>query len=212
MKTTELTEMFNKYSVLTLIQIADAMNRSVRTVQRQLTKLGVLRSYNKNSRFCTIPEIPEFDQNGIWNYQGICFSRFGNLRETVIALVVASECGLSGNEIGGIVQLSPRSFLHHFRNLPELRREKHGGVFVYYSQDPEKYADQKSRRKRSSCGQLVSDAIAVRILVEYIKNPEFTVDQLAAELKRQGPPVSSSTLFDFLLSHGLLKKTPVGEP
>ncbi len=201
--------MFVKFKVLTLDQMSDKFEYSVRTVQRQLTKLAVLRSYNKNSRYYTLPDIPEFNSDGIWRFKDILFSKFGNLRNTVKQLILESEHGLNGNEIGGILNLLPRSFMHHFRNMEGIFREKHGGVYVYFSDDPAIYAKQKFNRVRAIDTQKIGDADAVKILVGYIKHPELSETQLSEYLMdKQGCYISASKITNLLLFHGLLKKTP----
>ena len=167
MKSTSLKEMFKKLKVLTLDQVSKSHDCSIRTVQRQFAALEVLRSYNKNSRYYTLPTIPKFNAHGIWCYKNIFFSKYGDLRKTVKHLIIYSEHGLNGNEIGDIVNLLPRSFMHHCREMDDIFREKHQGVYVYFSNDPEIYSKQRINRIQIGDEQKISDAIAVKILVAY---------------------------------------------
>jgi len=209
MKSTNLEVMFKEFKVLTLGQVSKTRKCSIRTVQRQFAELAVLRSYNKNSRYYTLPDIPKFNTHGIWCYREILFSKYGDLRKTVKHLILASEYGLSGNEIGSIVNLLPRSFMHHFREMEGIFREKHGGVYVYFSNDPTIYARQRFKRVQASDAQKISDAIAVKILVGYIKHPELSAEELSIILRRQESCyVSPSMITNLLLFHDLLKKTP----
>lgn len=201
--------MFEELKVLTLERVSEEKGCSKRTVQRQFAKLPVLRSYNKNSRYYTLSGIPEFNAEGIWRFRDVLFSKFGNLRATVKSLIISSERGLSGNEIGGIVQLSPRSFMHHFRDLAGVLREKQGGVYVYFSDDPAKYARQSSNRVRAGDVEKIGDATAVKILVEYIRHPEISTAELSDLLRqRHGCRIAASEIESFLAFHGLLKKKP----
>jgi hypothetical protein len=182
---------------------------SIRTVQRQFAALEVLRSYNKNSRYYTLPDIPQFNAHGIWRYRDIFFSRYGDLRNTVKYLILSSENGLSGSEIGSIVNLVPRSFMHHFREMEDIFREKHGGVYVYFSNDPTTYANQRLKRAQVSDVQDISDAIAIKILVGYIKYPDSSVEELSTILRLQEDcHVTPAAIRKFLSFHDLLKKTP----
>ena len=209
MKSNSLKKMFKKSKVLTLSQVSKTHDCSIRTVQRQFAELAVLRSYNKNSRYYTLPEIPKFNVHGIWCYRDILFSKFGDLRQTVKHMILASEDGLSGNEIGDIVNLLPRSFMHHFREMEGVFREKHGGVYIYFSNDPTIYARQVIKRVQADDVKRISDAIAIKILVVYIKHPELSEDELSSILRReQNVNVSPSMITKLLSFHGLLKKTP----
>ena len=209
MKLHSLKKMFYKTKVLTLSQISKIHGCSIRTVQRQFVELAVLRSYNNNSRYYTLPEIPKFNVHGIWRYRDILFSKYGSLRQTVKHMILTSENGLSGNEIGDNVNLLPRSFMHHFREMEGIFREKHGGVYIYFSNAPTIYAKQIIKRVQTNDVKRISDAIAIKILVVYIKHPELSEEELCSILMReQNLNISPSMIANLLSFHGLLKKTP----
>jgi hypothetical protein len=213
MDTSSIEKMFGELKVLTQEQVSKQGDCSIRTVQRQFARLPVLRSYNKNSRYYTLSGIPDFNDEGIWRFRDILFSKHGNLKATVKSLILSSEQGLSGREIGEIVQLSPRSFMHHFRELEGIFREKHDGVYVYFSEDTAKYARQSSNRVLVGDVGKIGDATAVKILVEYIKHPEMNSAELSAHMRqRRLCRVSASRIDNFLAFHGLLKKKPDAEP
>jgi AraC-like DNA-binding protein len=202
-----LEKIFRKSKVLTLDQVSRSRQCSIRTVQRQFAGLSVLRSYNKNSRYYTLADIPEFNRYGIWGYQSIYFSRFGDLRSTVRQLIVTSEKGLSGNEIGEIIRLQPRSFMNHFRDLDGVFREKYGGVYVYFSDDAAVYEQQSSKRSRIHKWQQIGDAVAVKLLVAYIKNPQASAEALSDMLLQEHRcRISPADIDGFLSLHDLLKK------
>jgi AraC-like DNA-binding protein len=208
MKLNSLKKLFNKFRVLTLSQVSKTHGCSIRTAQRQFAELAVLRSYNKNSRYYTLPDIPKFNVHGIWSYRDIFFSKYGDLRQTVKHIILASEDGLSGNEIGDIVNLLPRSFMHHFRDVEGVFREKHGGVYIYFSNVPTIYARQIIKRVQTDDVKRISDAIAIKILVVYIKHPELSEEELSSILRReQNGEISPSMITNLLSFHGLLKKT-----
>ncbi len=209
MKAPTLEDIFKESKVLTLDQVSKIRQCSIRTVQRQFAELCVFRSYNKNSRYYTMAGIPRFNTHGIWKYREILFSRFGDLRKTVQHLIADSECGLSGNEIGDIVKLQPRSFMQHFREMDGIFREKYGGVYVYFSDDPTMYARQSRKRSQICEVKKISDAVAVNLLVAYIKFPDLSAEELSLALARDSRcAISPAMITDFLSFHDLLKKTP----
>lgn len=213
MKTTALKEMFQEFKVLNLGQVSKLRECSIRTVQRRFADLAVLRSYNKNSRYYTLPDIPKFNRHGIWEYQGILFSKFGDLRKTVKHLIVSSEYGLSGGDIGNRVDLLPRSFMHHFREMDGIFREKVSGLYVYFSNDPDLYAQQSSKRNQVGSLKKISDAIAVKLLIAYIKYPQLSAAELSDTLMRENSyDIVPAMVTDFLSFHDLLKKTPYFGP
>lgn len=208
MESTWPKEMFKELKVLTLEQASNEKGCSIRTVQRKFTELPVIRSYNKNSRYYTLLDIADFNNHGIWSYRDIFFSKHGTLKQTVKQLILISNSGLSGNEIGEIVRLSPRSFMHHFKKMEGIFREKHEGVYVYFSADAKIFTDQNSNRMGATDVRRLDDTVVIKILVEYIKHPEKSTQELAKSLKdSRSCRVTALQIENLFAYHGLLKKT-----
>ena len=165
---------------------------------------------NHNGRYYTLPEVPEFDTHGLWRYRDISFSQHGNLTDTVVQLVKQSPAGLSGAELGQWLGLDPRPFLSFFRDHPALQREAHRGRFVYFCAESTIYRRQQSRRSTMPVRiEVPTDAQAIAILVQTIKHPDWSIEKLCAQLKRQGVKVSAEAVSTFFADHGLqIKKTP----
>lgn len=119
---------FLSAQVMTLSQLETLLSCSQRSVQRHLSKWGCLRSYNYNGMYFSLPVIARFDFFGVWKYQDVGFSRFGNLRDTVVQLVSNSPAGLTATELGQILGVNAHSFMSQFRVDPRLKREKWGGA------------------------------------------------------------------------------------
>lgn len=196
--------------VFTLDRLVSSLSCSVPTARLKLKQWGAYTSYNQNGRYYSVATVPRFDNNGLWHYKDIYFSRYGNLKNTVIELVEGSSSGLTGKEIGALVKLDPRSFLHHFRNAGGIQREKREGVYVYFSDNPAIYKKQLKIRSELGCptGEFVSDAGAVVILSALIKHHEISFEDIMALPEIQMHKISPASIRDFLERHGLVKKTP----
>jgi hypothetical protein len=155
--------------------------------------------------------VPRFDENGLWRHGKVFFSRYGNLKTTVIELVTKSPSGLMGKRIGEVLGLQPRSFLHHFQDVPGIRREKQGGVYVYFSDDADIYPKQTQRA--AAVGGLgkesISDVDAIAILVALIQHYEIPIEAMGALPEIQARGISAVAVAQFLERHGLVKKTPL---
>lgn len=193
--------------VMTLSQLEDLLSCSKRSVQRYLTKWGGLRSYNYNGKYFSLKVIARFDSFGIWKYQNIGFSRFGNLKDTVIQLVNNSSAGLTANELGKILGVNAQSFMSQFRIDQRLKREKWAGRLVYFSADYDIWVAQKGER---FAGQpvfpLPSDAQAVIILVSLLKHPKATTEELVKIMSKEHKGISVTMVERLLEHHSLLKK------
>jgi len=192
---------------MTIDQLAASLEITSRNTHRHLKKWRTLTSYNHNGRFYTLPEVTCFNEDGLWHYRDIYFSRYGNLRKTFIHLVRNSDSGLGGKEAAHILKLNPQSFLSHFREDSHLRREKFGRCFIYFSSDPLLYEKQVSKRKKFFAGPLMTDTVAIVVLVEKITHPLLEIPDLSRRLQKQGINVTTESIADFFARHNLLKKT-----
>lgn len=212
-ETEDIFKVFKKEKVMTLKGLADFLNCCKRTVQRRLAKWHACTSYNQNGRYYTLPSIPKFDKNGLWKHKGIFFSRNGNLKQTIIALVTPSSAGLTVAEISQFVGVNLSSFLSQGRYFEQLRREKVAGRFVYFSSDEAAFNKQKQKRQenetRAKLTRLPTDTEAVIILVEKIKHPNLSIEQLCVKLSQKGHRIKGESIRNLFERHGLIKKTVV---
>ncbi len=201
---------FRRQKIITIEQLIRLLKCSVITVRRRLKKWKTYTSINKNGRYYTLPKIPVFDENGLWKYQTVLFSKHGNLKQTIVELIKDSETGLSAVEIAGIINLAPTSsFLSQIKNVPGVRREKYQGRFIYLADSPDIYNRQKQRwtLSRQEGIDFPTDSEAIVILVQMIKHPGIGIDQLSDKVSRQGKRVHPDAIRRFLEFHDLLKKT-----
>ena len=200
---------FRRRKIMTLGEVAELIHSSIHTARRRLKTWQARNSYNHNGRYYTLPDVPAFDVKGLWRWRGVFFSQYGNLKQTVIALVRRSQAGLDAGEMRLLLGLDPRSFLSAFANHPRLRREKAQGRFVYYCADPSVYAEQQQRRGLSAKGQQATPFEAIAILVEKIKHPALSNEALSLRLRKQKLSVEPETIDNLFVRHGLaVKKTP----
>jgi hypothetical protein len=204
-------QQFRAKKVMSLGELIQLLSRSKRTAQRHLKEWGTYTSYNQNGRYYVLPDIPTFDDYGLWRFKDIFFSMHGNLVDTVSSLVNRSEAGLTASEIGEILGIPPYTFLSHLKGTARIAREKHEGLFVYLSREPSARERQREERERlirsEAMLQLPSDADAVIILTTLIKHPDDTVERLVRRVRRKGIKVTTEQCRNLLLSHNLLKKT-----
>ncbi len=201
---------FKKEKVVTIVLLATWLSCSIPTARRRLKTWKAYTSYNHNGRYYTLPAIAQFDANGLWQYQGVFFSKHGNLKQTLVHLVTHSEQGLSGAELGELLGLQPRSFLSHFRHHPALCREDIKGRWIWFAADL-KIRD-KQRRARlaqavSPTPRMPSDMEAVMILVDLIHHPHSGLEQIAHRLKLKGLDIEVEAIRQLLIHHDFLKKT-----
>lgn len=200
---------FRRQMIMTLAEVADLIDSSIHTARRRLKEWGALNSYNQNGRYYTLPDVPEFDANGLWRQRGVFFSQYGTLKQTVVELVSRSSAGLDSGEMRSLLGLEPRSFLSAFAEHPQMRREKIQGRFVYFCADETVFAKQRQRRLAlNAIARQPTPFEAVAILVELIKHPALNYDEISRRLRKQNVFVEPEIIQNLLSRHGLtLKKT-----
>lgn len=200
-----------KEKIFTLQRIVSILECSSRTAQTKLKLWKTYTSYNQNGKYYTLPEVPEFNQHGLWRYKHVAFSKHGNLKKTVVHLVSVSPAGLSGRQLGELLGLSPQSFLHHFRGCLGIHREKHDGVFVYFSDNREVLEKQLQQRNALACRSAmgtISDSEAVMILVAVIRHHGIAAEEILTLPEIKKSRMTPANIQGFMEYHGLLKKMP----
>jgi len=204
-----------KAKIFNIGELASLLTCSIPNARLKLKQWQAFTSYNQNGKYYTLPQVPRFDDYGLWRYKNAAFSRHGNLKKTVVHLVSAAPAGLSGKQLREIIGLSPQSFLHHFRQCPGIQREKHDGVFIYFSDVDEVYEKQLQERTSVSAPSAIvtlSDPEAVVILVAVIRQHGISAEEIMALPEIKKSKITLSAIKDFMAYHDLLKKTPAFRP
>ncbi|MEA3457714.1 MAG: hypothetical protein U9R21_03460 [Candidatus Thermoplasmatota archaeon] len=201
---------FKEKKVMTNNEISKYIACSIASVRHLRKKWKTYTSYNKNGMYYVLPDTPEFDKCGIWKYKGILFSQYGNLKKTLISIVRNSPNGLSGNEIGKILSLNPRSFLSHYIGINGILRKKTGNKFIYYSDDPVINKQQQKNREALldvKENQLPADNISILILVDLIKHPNSKLTNIHKRLRKQNFDITIEMIKNLFHYYDLEKKT-----
>jgi hypothetical protein len=195
---------------MTLKEVAELVDSSIHTARRRLKDWRAHTSYNQNGRYYALPDVPAFDGDGLWHWRGVFFSRYGNLKQTVVELIRRSSAGVDAGEIGSLLGLDPRSFLSSFADHPQIKREKAQGRFVYYCADRSVYSGQQQRRSALSAQRRQPTAFeAIAILVHTSKHPAPSNEARSQRLRKQKLFVEPATIENLFVRHGLaVKKTP----
>jgi hypothetical protein len=207
---------FAKKKVLTINELQILIPLlSVRTIYTRLKGWNAITSYNKNGKFYTLTTIAIFDSYGLWHYNDIHFSKYGNLKQTLIHLIKSSENGLNALEIAELMRMDHRSFLSHFSLLKEIQRTKIDGIYIWFSGDADTCQRQKAARLGASKNKIaleIKDSIAILILVERVRNPEMELETLSELLSKQGVYIKPETIGAFFSYHRIEKKSQLSQP
>ena len=184
------------------------------SVYRRLSPLGYISSYSHNGRFYTLDDIPKFDSNGLWQYQGVFFSRHGTLMSTTVHLVESAEAGRTHKELVDALRVRVHNTLLDLVKGKRIGRELLDGLFLYVSAERQRAAAQVSRRRQKpaavvQAGVLAGQSLEIAVLLEVIHGARLIPEpaQVVERLAGKGVGVGRDQVEAIFHKHGL-KKTP----
>ncbi len=131
-----IKDFMRSHIVVTLQQIQKAIGHgSRRTVFRKFAQFDYLSSYSHGGKYYTLVETVQFDKHGLWEHNGIHFSKHGTLGDTAVALVSESSDGLYCAELDEIAGVSCGSTLAKLCVSMRLDRKKVDGRYLYCAAD-----------------------------------------------------------------------------
>ena len=210
----KLVSLFSQQSCWMIKPLATAIGYSVPSTRRFLVEIGYYSSFTHNGKWYTLRTIPHFDRNGIWFFDIIGFSRAGSLTNTLIKLINRSQGGMTAEQLGEKLRCRCHSVLVQLYRQEKIQRQKQGRSYIYLAMDPSTQAIQLQAREGKNVSVPILPAeIAVLILVEFIRQPDLSFEQLAKAIARQRHILLGAAqvkeLFDL---HGLKKTMQTAVP
>ncbi|MBA4380348.1 MAG: hypothetical protein C0393_06695 [Anaerolinea sp.] len=191
-----------------LAELAEALGYAMISVRRFLKQIGYFRSYSHNGKWYTLRSRPIFDRDGLWHYEAIGFSRRGSLTSTIRSLLDKSSTGLSAGELGDKLQHPCDAVLSSMYQGAQIDRVRVGRAFRYLSPQAGIHRRQRvalAARQPPPAAASLSTQAAVWVLVECIKQPQLSLEQIAARVQTRGLTVSAESIHAFFAQHGLKK-------
>jgi len=209
-----LISLFTQEPCWMIDPLAVELHYSVPSVRRFLAEAGYYSSFTHNGGWYTLRSIPRFSRDGLWFYHAIGFSRAGSLTNTLVDLTTRSPTGMTAEQLGEKLSCRCHSVLVHLCRQGRLQRQKLGRSYVYLAVDPSTSAIQKQVIAVQSLppAQLPAE-IAVLVLVEFIRNPESSFEQLARAIAHSRHiAVDVAQIEGLFEQHGLKKTRGAGAP
>lgn len=146
-----IVSFLHKVQIATLDELKKILDtRATMTTFRRLKSFGYLTSYSHRGKFYTLLDIPTFNEQGLWSYRSVWFSRYGNLSTTVKKQVDQSATGWTAQELENILHVEVKRPLLQLYKNNEIYREKIAGVYTYYSASKDIQRSQLLMRQEQS--------------------------------------------------------------
>lgn len=208
-----LTALFRRCPVADLAVLYKTLNTKSRmSVFRRLSAVGYASSYTHAGRFYTLNDIPRFDEDGLWCYQGVCFSRHGSLKSTVFHLVDTGNAGKTHHELQVRLRVRVHNTLLDLVQEKQIGREPLAGEYVYVSADAERAGMQLDLRRRQlehahAAAVEVPASVVIEVLLDLVQGAGVRLDagRVAERLSARGIKVTADQVDSIFRLHGVKK-------
>ena len=178
-----LRELLHSQKIATLSELKLALGTTADiTVFRKLNELSYRSSYSHRGRYYTLEEIPQFDPQGLWSFQGVWFSRWGNLVTTLEALVGAAPQGYFAHELRHLLHVEVKDALLQLVEQRRVARQPVSGLFLYCS--PEATGRRRQLLARQALSEIPGSASA-EVSPEELKASLILFSSLLDERQRR---------------------------
>ena len=203
-----LVLLFDQEKCWTIEELTHSLNYSTISIRRFLKDIGYYSSFTHNSMWYTLHSIPSFNKRGLWFYQEIGFSKHGNLKQTIFNFVSKSPQGLTAKDLFEILLIPCHPVLNQMYKKNQIDRFNTQKGYVYLSIDHKKRQQQLHRLQShliTSKPESLNAQAAVYVLVEYIKHPEASVDELSKAVEKKEVKASPEAITRLFKEHDLKK-------
>jgi len=184
--------------------------KSRMSIFRRLKEIGYFSSFSHAGKYYTLTNIPQFDENGLWFYQEIGFSRFGTLKATIIELVCGSSAGLTHLELSQLLRIKVYNSLLDLVKKGMVGRERMEKSFLYVAPEHGKATEQINQKRTATAESVrgvtvVSDTIVIEVLIETIHagRIEISPSLVTKRLTNRGILVANKQVEQIFKQYGI---------
>jgi hypothetical protein len=158
-----LRQFLRRNRIATLPQLKQVLGTAADiTVFRKLKQLSCHTSYSQRGQFYTLAEIANFDENGLWTFDSVGFSRYGTLLNTAAAFVNQAPAGYFAGELEALLHVPVKEPLLHLVRQDRISRREVSQLYLYCASDKQQQRRQLLARQARLERPGVSGSVAQR--------------------------------------------------
>ncbi len=181
-----LREYLRRHKIANLHELKSALGTDVDiTVFRKLQPLDYLTSYSHRGGYYTLREIVDFNDDGLWFHEAVCFSRYGTLLGTAEAFVNRSPSGYFAEELAQTLQVEVHDALRHLVERRLISRQLVSDLYLYASLEPATRRRQVLTRSTAQTVPLLTDASRLELSRHELKAAILLFYSLLDEKQRR---------------------------
>jgi len=200
-------------TIMSLKQLrSELQDRPRSSLFRDLKKLDVISSYTHTGQYHALRRLAKFDENGLWFFQDVGFSRYGTLKRSLVHVITHSQAGMTHREMRKLFRVEVQKPLTDLVSTNAVARQLlPRRIHVYLSADETSGAQWERRLAIGAKAldvALPAESIRIEILVEVIRAPERSLDEkvLGPLLRQRGVLVKDEEVRYVLAYYDIKKK------
>ena len=208
----QIHQLLLKNTIMSLKQLrAELQDRPRSTLFRDLKKLDLISSYTHTGQYHALRQLAKFDEDGLWFFQDVGFSRYGTLKRSLVHVITHSQAGMTHREMRKLFRVDVQKPLTDLVSINAVARQLlPSRIHVYLSADERSVAQFE---RRLAIGDkavevaLPAESIRIEILLEVIRAPERTSDEevLGPLLRKRGVLVKDEEIRQVLAYYDIKK-------
>lgn len=147
-----------KFSTIIDLKLVAGTSVSM-TIFRMLKELDYISSCSHRGKYYSLNDLAEYDNLGLWRPNGILFSKYGNLIDTVEQLVCHSKTGYTSAELRAVLTVEVKEPLMQLWVETKLERHEFDDVYVYTSAETTRKRQQLILRQQRANQDISSSSI-----------------------------------------------------
>ena len=130
----QLVNVFSERTVLTTEELKNILGTTSRmTIFRKLKQLPYKSSYTHCGKYYTLETLAQYNENGIWDFNQIYFSKYGSLKNSALKFIEKSRSGLTSFELGQLLHVPVYNTVLDLYNGHKVDRKQLGKEYIYLS-------------------------------------------------------------------------------
>ena len=105
------------------------------TLRRDIEAIAGITSYTHRGKYITLADIPVFNENGIWFYKTVGFTKFKNSLDLIVSIINNAKEGIPKEEIEDILRIKISKQIQILLSQNRLHRVKLGAKYCYLSEE-----------------------------------------------------------------------------
>jgi hypothetical protein len=208
----QIHQLLLKNTIMSVKQLRSELpGRARSSLFRDLKKLDLISSYTHTGQYHALRRLAKFDEDGLWFFQDVGFSRYGTLKRSLVHVITHSQAGMTHREMRKLFRVEVQKPLTDLVSSNAVARQLlPSRIHVYLSADETSVAQLERRLAMGDQAlevALPTESIRIEILVEVIRAPERSLDEkvLGPLLRKRGVLVKNEEV-RYVLAYYDIKK------